>query len=59
MDNPLIITAVLVVLCSMAINNLFGVMIAKYAKSLTRSICDVSRTVIIWMVGLIVSATLG
>ena len=58
-DNPIILMAVMVVLCSMAINNLFGVMIAQYANSLTRSICDVSRTVIIWIVGLIVTGTLG
>jgi len=51
--------SILIVLITMAVNNLFGVIIAKYAKSLTRSICDVSRTVIIWIVGIIITATIG
>ena len=51
--------SVLIVLFTMAVNNLSGVVIAKYAKSLTRSICDVSRTVIIWIVGLVVTDTFG
>jgi hypothetical protein len=43
----------------MSAYNTLGVIIAKYMNSLTRAICDASRTVIIWMVGIILSASLG
>ena len=43
----------------MSIYNTIGVTIAKHMNSLTRAICDASRTVIIWVVGIIVTASLG
>lgn len=44
---------------TMAIYNAFGVAIAKYARSLTRSTIDVSRSVLIWIIGILFTATLG
>jgi len=51
--------AVILVLFSMATYNASGIIIAKELRSLTRSIIDVSRTVIVWIVGIILTATLG
>jgi len=39
--------------------NTSGVSVTKYINALARSICDVSRTVLIWIVGIIVTVTLG
>ncbi len=55
----MILTGVLVLVISMCTYNSLGVIIAKYMNSLTRAVCDASRTVIIWVVGIIVTATLG
>lgn len=58
LSNGIILAGVLILIVSMATYNSVGVTIAKYMNSLTRAICDVSRTVIIWMVGIVVTATL-
>ena len=39
--------------------NVLGVSVTKYVNALARMIADVTRTVIIWGVGLIVTATVG
>lgn len=39
--------------------NVSGVTVTKYISALTRSICDVTRTLLIWIVGLIVTVTAG
>jgi hypothetical protein len=57
--NPVLLITAILVLFSMATYNAFGVAIAKYARSLTRSTIDVSRSVIIWIVGIIFTITLG
>jgi hypothetical protein len=44
---------------SMCAYNSLGVTIAKYMNSLTRAICDASRTVIIWVVGIVVTVGMG
>jgi fructose-specific phosphotransferase system IIC component len=49
----------MIVVISMCTYNSVGVTIAKYMNSLTRAVCDVSRAVIIWVVGIIVTATMG
>jgi hypothetical protein len=58
-NDGFILAGVLIVVLSMAIYNTVGVTIAKYMNSLTRAICDVTRTVIVWVVGIIVTASLG
>ena len=44
---------------SITIFNVCSVSVTKYINALARSICDVTRTVIIWLVGIIVTVTLG
>lgn len=44
---------------SSCIYNGTGVTIAKTLSSLARAVIDVSRTVIVWIVGVVLTATLG
>jgi hypothetical protein len=39
--------------------NITGLSITRYINALARAVCDVSRTVIIWIVGIIVTVTAG
>jgi len=39
--------------------NTSGSSVTKFISALARSICDVSRTVLIWLVGIIVTVTAG
>ena len=57
-------SAVLMVFCivgmiSIMLYNVLGVSITKYINALARSIADVTRTVLIWGVGLLITATEG
>ncbi len=44
---------------SITIYNISGVTVTKYINALARSICDVTRTILIWAVGIIVTLTAG
>jgi hypothetical protein len=44
---------------SIATFNIMGVSITKYINAIARSIADVTRTILVWGVGLIVTATAG
>lgn len=44
---------------SIMIFNVSGVTVTKYISALTRSICDVTRTLLIWVVGIVVTVTAG
>jgi hypothetical protein len=44
---------------SITVFNVCSVTVTKYVNALARSICDVCRTVIIWLVGILVTVTLG
>lgn len=44
---------------SIATFNVSGVTVTKYINALTRSICDVTRTVLVWAIGIIVTVTAG
>jgi hypothetical protein len=39
--------------------NICGVTVTKYINALARSIADVTRTVIVWAVGIIITVTAG
>ena len=39
--------------------NVCGVSVTKYINAIARSICDVTRTLIIWLVGIVITVTLG
>lgn len=44
---------------SIATFNVTGVTVTKYINALARSICDVTRTVIVWIVGILVTVSAG
>jgi hypothetical protein len=44
---------------SIATFNIAGVSVTKYINALARSIGDVTRTVLVWMIGIIVTVTAG
>ena len=46
-------------LITMSSYNSLSVTIAKVMNSLTRAIVDVTRTVLVWIIGIIFTATLG
>ena len=43
----------------MSAYNSLGVLITKYMHALTRAICDASRTIIVWIVGITLTVSLG
>lgn len=57
--NWLILLGVIFNVFSMASYNAVGVAIAKYINSVARALCDVSRIVIVWGVGIIITLALG
>lgn len=44
---------------SIMVFNVSGVTVTKYISALARSICDVTRTLLIWIVGIVVTVTAG
>ncbi len=58
-SNRVILLGVVLLLLSMVTYTSVGMVIVKKKSSILRAVIDVSRTVLIWVVGVIVSATLG
>jgi hypothetical protein len=58
-DNKLLLTFCVLELFAMLAFNLSSIHITKYVNSLARSICDVTRTIVIWIVAIIITETLG
>ena len=58
-DSGILLGGVMVVLVSMVVYTSVGAVITKRLSSLARALIDVSRTVIIWVVGVVVTATVG
>lgn len=58
-SNPLLLSFTLLGLFTIAGFNFFGITSTKYINAVARSIGDVSRTVVVWIVGLIVSLSIG
>lgn len=50
---------VILVLVSMGTYNSLGAVIAKQMNSVTRAICDVTRTVLVWLIGVVVTVSAG
>jgi hypothetical protein len=59
LSDPVILVGVLIVLTMMICFSLTGVMISQRMSSLARSIVDVSRSLVIWLIGGVVTATIG
>ena len=58
-ENGLLLFFCVLGVFSIATFNVTGVTVTKYINSLARSICDVTRTVIVWIVGILVTVTAG
>ena len=57
--NWSLIVFIIIGIFSIALFNLCGVSVTKYINALARSLADVTRTVVIWLVGIIVTLTAG
>lgn len=57
--HGLLIVAVMLGICTIGCFNVCGVNVTKRVSALARSVVDASRTVIIWLVSIIVTATYG
>ena len=58
-DNHVLMICCIIYVFSVMIFNITGLSITRYINALARAVCDVSRTVIIWLVGIIVTLTVG
>jgi hypothetical protein len=58
-DNGLLLFFCILGVFSIATFNVTGVTVTKYINALARSICDVTRTVIVWIVGIIITVSAG
>jgi hypothetical protein len=59
LENPVTATFVTIGLFTIACFNLTGIMATKYINAVARSIGDVSRTLVVWAVSIVVTVTLG
>lgn len=57
--NGSLIAFIIIGIFSIALFNLCGVSVTKYINALARSLADVTRTVLIWLIGIIVTVTAG
>jgi hypothetical protein len=58
-ENGLLLFFCILGIFSIATFNVTGVTVTKHINAIARSICDVSRTVLVWIVGIIVSVSAG
>lgn len=58
-SNGVLLFFVILGVFSIATFNICGVTVTKYINALTRSICDVTRTILVWGIGIIVTVTAG
>jgi hypothetical protein len=58
-DNGALFFFVILGVFSILTFNVSGVTVTKYINALTRSICDVTRTILVWGIGIIVTLALG
>lgn len=58
-QNGLLLFFVILGIFSIATFNVTGVTVTKYINALARSICDVTRTVIVWIIGIIITVSAG
>jgi len=56
-NDGLLIFAVILSLVCIGTYNLFGQIITKYINAVTRAILNVLRTIIIWIVGIIITVS--
>lgn len=59
LDNGVLLFFILISIVSMATFNVTGVTVTKYINALARSIADATRTVAVWIIGIIITVTAG
>jgi hypothetical protein len=57
-DSALVISFCFGLICFL-MYNFYAQVITKQISALTRAVCDIAKTLIIWVVGLIFTATFG
>jgi len=58
-ENGALLFFVILSIFSILAFNVAGVSITKYVSAVARTICDVTRTVFVWGIGIIVTVTAG
>jgi hypothetical protein len=58
-SNGFLFFFIVISIASMATFNVTGVTVTKYINALARSIADATRTILVWVLGIIVTATAG
>ena len=58
-ENGFILAGVISTFITMSIYNILGIFLTMEINSVARAICDVSRTVVVWTVGIVVTVTVG
>jgi len=58
-SSGLLLIFVILGIISIATFNVTGLNVTKYINALARSICDVSRTVLVWAIGIIITVSAG
>lgn len=57
--SPLLISMSIITMFSVAMFNLIGLEITKRVNALARAILNLAETALVWIIGLIVTATIG
>lgn len=58
-SSHLLLSFVILGMLTFMIFNVSGVAVTKHISALVRSICNVTRTLLIWLIGILVTVTLG
>ena len=58
-ESPFLIVLTIISIVVTAFFNVSGVTITKYINALARVIADVSKTIVVWIIGIVVTLTLG
>jgi len=56
-SDPLLGSMCIIGVLSVAVFNMCGISVTKFISALVRSIVDVTRTMLVWIIGLIISST--
>lgn len=57
--KPVLFIAIILSILASSLFNAAGVAITKYINALARSICDITRTSLVWLLGILITLTAG
>jgi hypothetical protein len=58
-ENKVLMTFCIAYLLTIMIYCIAGIYITRYINALARAVCGVSKIVIVWLVGIVVTSTIG